>query len=88
MTTAMKGSTNIDKKNAIYGTPIVNGMRSTTTAKTPLPSAVNHKERIEEKTPLTMTIESENDLRAPVLPRLKPRTFTSRTQHESRRSKQ
>ena len=88
MMTVMKGSTNIDKKNVIHGTPIVNGMRSMTAVETPLPLAVDHEECTEEKIPLVMTIESENDLHAPVLPRLKPRMFASRTQRKSRRSKQ
>jgi hypothetical protein len=83
-----KRNTNIDKKNAIRGTPIATGARSVTAAGIPLPLAIDLEERIDEKTLPATNIGRERGLRAPALPRSKPKTFASRKPHANRRSRQ
>ena len=83
-----KRNTNIDKKNAIHRTPITTGTRSVTVAGIPLPLAIDLEERINEKTLPVTNIGCERGLRAPTLPRLKPKTFASRKPHANRRSRQ
>jgi hypothetical protein len=81
-------NTNIDKKNVIRGTPIVTGTRSVTTAGIPLPLAIDHKERIDEKILSATNIGCKRGHHTPALPRSKPKMFASRTQHANRRNKQ